>query len=346
MGMADEAELITLISTAAKAFVNDYDVESMDEDVPVTNYASMTDAERESHLDSFKDDPDRFAEEYEKCFDCRVVQVPRRKEETGYFSFLSYSTKTLVDTDAANFISDLRTIEEENELRDTPLNIHLFIDTVGGKLATAEAICKAILQYDGKIVVFVADKAMSAGTMIALCGHEIYLRSHAQLGQIDPQIGSYWFWIPANSVEATNKRIAEFETPWIRDLLRGGMGPAQDANSRVVDLIDRIVEVRQWPKPFEDRIVSNLLANFMTGGYGHDKPYDYYDLKKFWDGDTSTDNSAVSVESAKSVEPTESHNGYPPLYADWPKSAKILMRKRSDLPRTKTKSSYLSALGL
>jgi Serine dehydrogenase proteinase len=322
--------ILNMMTKAAIAFADDLDEELPCEETPV-DYESMSDSDREAHLVSYQKDQIRFRQEYEKCYDCRIIQVPRRKEESGFFSFMSYSTLSLVDGDGNNFISDLREAEEENLDRKTPLNLHIFVDTHGGRLSTAETICKAMLQYPGTIKVFVANQAMSAGTMIALSGHEIYLRAHAHLGQIDPQIGSYWAWVPANSIEAANKKLEEFETPWVRDLLRAGMGPAQDSNSRVSDLIDRIVEVRKWSESFKDNLCSNLLSNFLTGGYGHDRPYDYCDLQKFW-------NDKEDTES-----PTTSSN--PLLHADWPKSVKILMREPAEKPKA-SKPSYMSALGL
>lgn len=332
--MADQA-IINIMTNAAKAslntaFTDDVSDNSLDEEVVVTNYATMTDSECESYLQTFNSNPEKFQEEYEKCYDCRLIRVPRRSKDTGWFSAFSPSTKTLIETDGDNFISDIREVEEANEERETPFNLHLFVDTHGGSLATAETICKAMLLYPGRIRVFVSNKAMSAGTLIALCGHEIYLRSHASLGQIDPQIGSRWFWLPANSIEETNKKLNEFETPWIRDLIRGGVAPAQDANARVLDLINRIAEVREWSLSFRERLCSNLLSNFLTGGFGHDRPYDYFDLIKFWESDENY------------VESSTYHN--PVLHSKWPKSAKALTRKASE-PMKTASNSYFSAFG-
>ena len=241
----NEASFAHMLARAAIAATDDLDdSDSLDEKVLI-NFASMTDLERETHLKTFESNQIIFREEYEKAYNCRIVQVPRRKEDTGFFSFMGDSTQTLIGTDGNNFISDIRDIEDENMDRNEPTNIHLYIDTTGGNLSTAEVICKALLQYPGRVTVFVSNQAMSAGTLIALCGHTIMLRSHAHLGQIDPQIGSSWFWLPANSIEAASNKIDEYETPWVRDLLRGGMGPAQNANARVADLLNRIAEVRE-----------------------------------------------------------------------------------------------------
>lgn len=301
--------------------------------IELTKVSEMTDSERENYLVNFANNPMKFRGEYEKCYDCRVIKVPRRKEDTGWFSFMSYSTQSLVDEDASNFISDIRAIEEENADRKTPLNIHIFIDTDGGRLSTAEGICKAMLQYPGKIRTFVSDRAMSAGTMIALCSHEIYLRNHAHLGQIDPQIGSYWIWIPANSIEAIFNRISDLETPWIRDILKLSIGPAHDSNTRVEDLISRISETRNWTSEFTTRIRSNLLLNFKTGGFGHDKPLDYFDLLKFWID--SNENNANQINPALL------------LFADWPKSAKSIKNLSSPMKMPEQpKPSYMSMFGL
>jgi hypothetical protein len=333
----DESTVISLMAKTAAALVDDFsDDESLDKEVEITpNYGAMNDFDRETHLQNLESDFTKYRQEYERCYDCRIVQIPRRKEDTGWLSFMSYSTKTLVEEDSRNFIDDLRQIEEENVDRQTPLNLHVFIDTVGGSLSTAEVICKAMLQYPGRIRVYVGNKAMSAGTLIALCGHEIHLRRYAHLGQIDPQIGSYWAWVPANSIETAHNKIREFETSWVRDLLRAGMGPAQDANTRVVDLVNRISEVRRWSQPFKQRLCANLMANFLSGGYGHDRPIDYDDLQKFWNDE----------EENMNVEGDETYS-IPPLYPDWPRSAKFLSKKPDTPDTPPPKNSYLSAFGL
>jgi hypothetical protein len=316
--------------------------ETFDDDiVSSTIYAEMDDEAREEHLRGFESDLIKYRQEYENCYDCRVIQIPRRKEDTGWLSFMSYSTKSLVDEDSHNFITDLREIEEDNVNRQIPLNLHIYIDTVGGRLSTAEVICKAMLQYPGHIRVYVSNKAMSTGTMIALSAHEIHLRRYAHLGQIDPQIGNYWFWLPANSIENTTNKLDEYETPLFRDLMRSSVGPAKSANSRVMDLINRIAETRKWSATFKDAIYSNMLYNISSGGYGHDMPIDYNDLQKFWP-QSSTDKDSTDKDSTDKDSTDENYTdkeeddfSNPFIYPDWPRSAKILVRE----PETKTKTN-------
>jgi Serine dehydrogenase proteinase len=334
--MANQANIINLLTKAAEQFNDTLDDDasnSVEEEVTPIDYASMTDVDREEHLKSFrtqnKNEYVKYLEEYTKCYDCREIVVPRRKEDTGFFSFFGTSTKTLTEIDATNFINDIREIEEANVDRDTPFNLHIFLDTNGGRLATAEIICKTLLQYEGRIKVFVNNHAMSAGTLIALCGHEIYLRSHAYLGCIDPQMGTGYFWLPANAVDHNNDKLEEFETPWVRDMIRGLAGPANNANERVSGLFDRIAKVRQWSPEFKSNISRNLLDNSESGGYGHDRPYDYLDLMDFW---------TIGISD-------ETNN--PSLSKDWPTSAKCIRNPLEvKKPANNNSTNYMSMLGL
>ncbi len=271
-------------------------------------YAAMTDASREAHLVAFHArkgvNAACYKNEYEKSHRCRVLVVPRRKKASGYLAFLGTSIDTLEEADSKNFVGDVREIEGA-ATTDGAQDLHVFIDTNGGKLATAELICKTLLRHNGRITVFVDNRAMSAGTLIALCGHEIRLRRHACLGQIDPQMGAGSFWIPANAVDALAQSDRKFETPWIRDFIQIMAGPAKDATTRVGALCKQIAQARAWTPTFERGVQENLLVNNASGGYGHDRPYDYTDLTAFWVGG---DNA-------------------PKLSDDWPSSAKLLRKK-------------------
>ncbi len=275
------------------------------------DYSNMTPQEKEAHLSTFyKSHNDvlsfrQYVEEYSKCYDCKAMVIPRRKEDSGFFSFMSTSHQTLTDIDSVNFVSDMRDIEEENKGRETPYNLHVFLNTNGGRLATAEVICKTLLRYKGIVEIFVDNYAMSAGTMIALCGNTLHLRSNAYLGQIDPQMGTGWFLIPANSIIENN--YENFETPWIRDLVKMASGPANGASDRVHNIVDRIATHRKWTADFKERIIKNLLMcntdTKSTNAFSHDKPYDFDDLSEFWH---------------------QSNEQNPVLYEDWPESAKLI----------------------
>lgn len=89
---------------------------------------------------------------------------------------------------------------------DFSKGLDLFIHLPGGDVAATESIINYIRAKFGKdIRVFVPQLSMSGGTMIALCGKEIWMGSHSNLGPIDPQFGHY----PAQLILSEFDRIHE-----------------------------------------------------------------------------------------------------------------------------------------
>lgn len=232
------------------------------------------------HKESLAGDSKSQKEEYKASNKCEIITLPRRAKDTSLTSFLNHSTGYISDEDTTNFIEDLRTVEEKNEKRlktkEDPLELHIFLNTYGGSLTAAEIICKSILRYPGITSVFVVERAMSAGTLIALCAHHIYLNSYSYLGKIDPQLGGYWTTISANYVSDTF--LGKLETPFLRDLMRLVQPAAYGANDRVSTILEDIKNIRGW----SDKDLTVVKEKLTTGSFGHDSPYFYDDLKKFW----------------------------------------------------------------
>ena len=264
----------------------------------------------------------KYTEEYELQHNCKIVAIPRKKADSSWLSFMAPSVETLTDVDGKNFVEDMRIIERESQnssIDDIDVNgvdypdIHLFLNTSGGRLATAELIVKTILRYPGTVHVFVDEQAMSAGTLIALCGHTINLRLYGHLGQIDPQIGYAGTWFPTNSIASQN--VNDYETNWVRDAIRYASQPCLSANQRVSDILDKISDVRGWSDLFLQGIRSNLLEKT----FDHDKPYDYDDLMEFW---------------------ISSDHHHPDLRSAWPESAEFLYDKNCNRERKSSNRSW------
>lgn len=73
---------------------------------------------------------------------------------------------------------------------DFSKGLDLFIHSPGGAVAATESIIHYIrAKFGANVRVFVPQLSMSGGTMIALCGSEIWMGTHSNLGPIDPQFG-------------------------------------------------------------------------------------------------------------------------------------------------------------
>lgn len=75
---------------------------------------------------------------------------------------------------------------------DFSKGLDLFIHSPGGDVAATVSIINYIrAKFKDDVRVFVPQLSMSGGTMIALCGKEIWMGSHSNLGPIDPQFGHF-----------------------------------------------------------------------------------------------------------------------------------------------------------
>jgi len=82
---------------------------------------------------------------------------------------------------------DLNTVYKVQQfLRDnTP---PLIIQTTGGSSIATTMICKLLKRYQGIINIYVPNYALSSGTLIALSGHNLFMKRDAFLSPVDTQI--------------------------------------------------------------------------------------------------------------------------------------------------------------
>lgn len=75
----------------------------------------------------------------------------------------------------------------------------VIIDTPGGVVEVVERIVDAMRHHYREVVFIIPDRAMSAGTVLALSGDAIYMDYFSVLGPIDPQVEKEKRLIPALS---------------------------------------------------------------------------------------------------------------------------------------------------
>lgn len=120
-----------------------------------------------------------------------------------------------VDSDVLTFIGPIQSgtenifrmvIEGLDDKRDSLLVI---LDTPGGIVETVERIVHVLRQHYGDVDFLVPDRAMSAGTILAMSGDRILMDYHSCLGPIDPQVEKDGRLIPALSYLVQYERLVE-----------------------------------------------------------------------------------------------------------------------------------------
>ena len=125
-----------------------------------------------------------------------------------------------------NVIEDLQEKDKERKLKWETL--FFVLTTPGGDVGTVERIVNIIRHHYEIVNFIIPDMAMSAGTVLALSGDDIYMSYASSLGPIDPQIcNAKNEWVPIkgylNKVEemlnkAKNNELTDVEFALFREL--------------------------------------------------------------------------------------------------------------------------------
>ncbi len=127
--------------------------------------------------------------------------------------------------------------------------IDVYIETPGGSGIAAEEIAKYLHNNFGEISFIIAGEAKSAGTILALSGHEIYMSETGSLGPIDAQIqigrsvisaSDYCEWVKEKREEAEEKnKLNPFDATMVAQISPGEL---ENVRHALQFAIDRVIE--------------------------------------------------------------------------------------------------------
>ena len=112
---------------------------------------------------------------------------------------------TTLDADVVAIVSpilpglELRLRDAIDALPDRKDSVVVILDTQGGVVEVVERMVTALRHVYGDVTVIVPDRAMSAGTILALSADRIMMDHLSSLGPIDPQIERDGKLVPALS---------------------------------------------------------------------------------------------------------------------------------------------------
>ncbi len=121
----------------------------------------------------------------------------------------------MMDADGLTIISPMQdgvehrikiAIEGRESLR---ANLFVILDTPGGIVEVVEQIVRVLRKHYEGVKYIIPNKAMSAGTVLAMSGDEIWMDYHSCLGPIDPQLFVEGNWVPALSYLEQYERLIE-----------------------------------------------------------------------------------------------------------------------------------------
>jgi len=125
------------------------------------------------------------------------------------------SLERALDADGLSIISPItfgleHRVKAAVEARD-PRRAALFVvlDTVGGVVEVVERIVRVLRHHYEEVRFIIPDRAMSAGTVLAMSGDDILMDYHSCLGPIDPQVEREGRLMPALSYLSQYEALIE-----------------------------------------------------------------------------------------------------------------------------------------
>lgn len=88
-------------------------------------------------------------------------------------------------------------------------NLFVVLDTTGGAVEIVERIVRVLRKHYDGVKFIIPNRAMSAGTVLAMSGDQIWMDYHSCLGPIDPQLFVEGHWVPALSYLEQYERLIE-----------------------------------------------------------------------------------------------------------------------------------------
>lgn len=145
---------------------------------------------------------------------------------------------------------DLKTVIETLKKEPTKRDSLLFmLTTNGGSVETVERIVNILRYHYNKVDFIIPDQAMSAGTVLALSGDDIYMDYGSAMGPIDPQVcNANERWVPVRGYlqkvdefieKAKNNTLTQAEFLILKDLDLAQLSSYEQACNLTVDLLKK-----------------------------------------------------------------------------------------------------------
>lgn len=189
-------------------------------------------------------------QEWEKENNSKLILMIHKEEDRSLIDqyLFADNQSRYIDQKSADRIQKLFSELDENK------TIDLVIHTNGGDVSSAKVICDVLLNHKGPIRIYVPYRAYSGGTMLSLCGTELYLDKNAHLSPFDPQL----YGFPSESIIGAlrGRELSECSEPGsvLKDM-------CEKANKLINSVFERIKDKHDDSKKIYDNLVSGNLSH-------------------------------------------------------------------------------------
>ncbi len=164
---------------------------------------------------------------------------------------------------------DIHVREAIGAIQNKKKSIAIIHDTPGGVVEVVERIVTAIRHYYSEVIIIVPDRAMSAGTILALSADRILMDYFSCLGPIDPQIEKGGRLIPALSyleqfnrlnIKAQKGSLTSAEYALLSKLDLGELYQFEQAKELSIELLEKWLSIYK----FKNRTVTETRKAKVT----------------------------------------------------------------------------------
>ena len=163
----------------------------------------------------------------------------------------------------------LHVLNKCNQYQD----LDLVIVANGGNVFESDSIFHALCNYKGNINTYVPCNAYSAGSMLSIVGHNIYMDKYSQLSLVDPQI---CFKDDMFSVKSIMNLYENKKTDEINDETIALYYESKLLYEDNIRNMHKILDIR-----YNRRTVNRVIKELGKGIYPHGKQFSYKELKEF-----------------------------------------------------------------
>ena len=183
---------------------------------------------------------------------------------------LDYFSNYIIDIDDSSKFQNIYNKLIENNIK----KLDICVESHGGNIQDSDIIIHNLLNYkylfNGKINTFVPYKSYSAGTLISLCGDEIFMNHSSVLGPCDPIICKS---VNEISVNSYLKYKSEYENIDENTILK--MNDYEKLYNENINLLTRIFKNLNKKK-----LKKKIIKIFGSGNFSHDSSFTSNYLKK------------------------------------------------------------------
>lgn len=194
----------------------------------------------------------------------KIAELTRKHELQNYKIVFLHDEEDSIGEFHANQIYDA-----VSDLKESPKDILLFINSPGGRIEPAYLISKTLKRLcKGKFIVTVPRRAKSAATLISLGADEIHMGQMSELGPIDPQMSGLPAMALGNALDVIAELVCRYPdaAPMFNTYIADQapirvLGYYQRINESAVQYAERLLSGKTLPNSKSPSEVAEHLVN-------------------------------------------------------------------------------------